>query len=238
MSLNESQHIATTVIVPAFNEEAGLPIVLNKLLKLTDESYEVLVIDDGSTDRTPEVARQFPFQLIKHGQNRGKGEALKTGIKNARGGNVIWIDADDTYPVGTIPQMVEALKNYDIVVGSRIYGNENMPRFNRLGNWIFRTMIKTIYGFKPHDPCSGLYGARKFHLELMELSSKRFAIEPEVSIKSGRMKLRMLDIPIQYRPRIGNTKLSAIKVGFDDLKTILRLFLWRRNKDGFRGLRE
>ena len=234
MNIYESQHVTTTVIVPAFNEEAGLPVVLDKLLKLTDNSYEVIVIDDGSTDKTAKVACQFPCQLIRHELNRGKGEALKTGIKNAQGDNVIWIDADDTYPVETIPQMVDALKNYDIVVGSRVYGKENIPRFNRFGNWIFRTMIKTIYGFKPYDPCTGLYGAKKFHLELMGLSSKRFAIEPEISIKSSRMKLKMLDIPTQYRSRIGDAKLNAIKVGFEDLTTILSLLLWGRGGDSRR----
>ncbi len=230
MNLYESQHITTSIIVPVFNEEAGLPTVLDKLFKLRGNGYEVIVIDDGSTDKSWEVARQFPCRLIKHELNRGKGEALKTGIKNARGSDVIWIDADDTYPVDTIPQIADALKNYDMVVCSRVYGKENIPRFNRLGNWIFRTMIKTIYGFKPRDPCTGLYGAKKFHLEMMELSSKRFAIEPEISIKGSRMKLKMLDIPVEYQPRIGNAKLTAIRAGLDNLKIILSLLLWQRDR--------
>ncbi len=228
--LPKNLELITTIIVPAFDEEAGLPIVLSKLFQLIDGSYEVIVVDDGSTDKTSKVARQFPCRLIKHEVNQGKGETLKTGIKHARGENVIWTDADDTYPVETIPQMVDALKNYDAVVCSRVYGKENMPRLNRFGNWIFRTMIKTIYGFKPHDPCSGLYGTKKFHLEMMKLSSKRFAIEPEISIKGSRMKLKMLDIPIKYQPRIGNAKLNAIKVGFEDLAAILKLVFWQPDR--------
>ena len=227
MHCQESRQISTTVIVPAFNEEDGLPVTLDKLQKIMDDSYEVIVVDDGSTDRTPQVARRFPCRFIRHEVNQGKGEALRTGIRHARGHNVIWIDADDTYPVETIPRMVEALDEYDVVVGSRAYGNENIPRFNRLGNWIFRTMIKVLYGFQAHDPCTGLYGARKVYLELMDLSSKRFAIEPEISIKSSRMKLKTLDIPLRYRPRIGDTKLNAIQVGYEDLKMILGLIFWR-----------
>ena len=225
----------TTIIVPALNEEAGLHIVLSKLFQLIDDSYEVIVIDDGSTDKTSEVARQFPCRLIQHEVNQGKGEALKTGIKHARGENVIWTDADDTYPVETIPQMAEALKTYDMVVASRVYGKENIPRFNRIGNWVFRTMTKTIYGFKPHDPCTGLYGARKSCLEMMKLSSTGFAIEPEISIKGSRMKLKMLDVPIEYQPRVGNAKLSAIKVGFEDLTTILKLVFWQPDKGAGNG---
>jgi len=227
MQSDKPAQIHTTVIVPAFNEEEGLPITLGKLRKVLDESYEVIVVDDGSTDRTPEIARQSACRFLRHDVNQGKGEALRTGIRHALGYNIIWIDADDTYPAENIPEMVEALNNYDVVVGSRAYGYENIPRFNRFGNWIFRTMIKVLYGFKAHDPCTGLYGVRKAHLEKMELSSKRFAIEPEISIKSSRMKLRTLDMPLHYRPRIGETKLNAIEVGFEDLRTILGLIFWR-----------
>jgi len=217
----------TTLIVPAYDEEAGLRIVLGEIFKLLDDSYEVIVIDDGSTDRTSEVASQFPCQVIRHEVNRGKGEALKTGIKNATGEKIIWTDADDSYPVQLIPKMTQALNEYDMVVCSRKYGRGNIPRFNRIGNWLFRTMIKNIYGFKPYDPCTGLYGAKRRYLQLMDLSSKRFAIEPEISIKGSRMKLRMLEIPITYRARVGSAKLSAIKVGFEDLWTILRFTFWK-----------
>lgn len=223
-------NIATTIIVPAYNEEDGLSMTLSKLFRQLDDSYEIIVVDDGSTDRTSEVAKDFPCRLISHDFNRGKGEALRTGIKHARGDNVIWIDADDTYPVEIIPEMVEALKEVDVVVGSRMTGNENIPAFNRFGNWIFRTMIKTIYGFSAHDPCTGLYGAKKSRLIQMNLSAKGFAIEPEVSIKSSRMKLKTRDIPLHYRPRIGETKLNAISVGFEDLAKILGLLLWRGDR--------
>lgn len=238
MNLHKTRHITTTVVIPVFNEEAGLPVVLSKLFQIMDSNCEAIVIDDGSTDRTCEAARQFPCRLIKHETNRGKGEALKTGINNARGDNIIWIDGDDTYPVEVLPQIFDALKTYDVVVCSRVYGKENMPAFNRFGNWIFRTMIKTLYGFKPHDPCTGLYGAKKSCLEKMKLSSRRFAIEPEISIKGSRMRLKMLDIPITYRPRIGKAKLNAVKVGFEDLKIILSLLFWSGNSKRTKKIRE
>jgi len=225
-----NRQIQTTIIVPAYNEESGLPIVLGKLFNFLDGSYEVIVVDDGSTDRSSEVASQFPCQVIRQEPNQGKGEALKTGIKNATGDKIIWTDADDTYPVELIPKMAEALTDYDMVVCSRKYGRGNIPRFNRIGNWLFRSMIRHIYGFKPYDPCTGLYGAKKRYLELMDLSSKRFAIEPEISIKGSRMKLKMLEIPIAYRARVGNAKLSAIRVGFEDLWTILKFVFWKANR--------
>ena len=228
----DSKSVLNTIIIPAWREEKGLPVVLTKVLQIIDDSYEIIVVDDGSDDGTAQVASRFPCRVVRHEVNRGKGEALKTGISRAGGENIIWIDADDSYPVELIPQMVEALNSYDMVVCSRKYGRENIPRFNRIGNFIFRHMIKRIYGFKPYDPCTGLYGAKKRYLEMMKLSARRFSIEPEISIKGSRMKLKMLEIPIGYRARVGNSKLSAVKVGFEDLWTILRLIPWRPSKDG------
>ena len=89
--------IANTVIVPAYNEEQGLAVVLDKLFQVLDDTYEVIVVDDGSTDPTAEVARRFPCRLVQHEVNKGKGEALKTGFREARSESIIWIDADDTY---------------------------------------------------------------------------------------------------------------------------------------------
>ena len=218
---------ATSVIVPAYDEEEGLPMVLEKIFKVIDKRYEVLVVDDGSTDRTAEVASKFPVGLIRYETNMGKGEALKTGVARARGENIIWIDADDTYPAELLPQITRALGSYDVVVCSRKYGRSNIPLFNRFGNFIFRTLIKGIYGSTPYDPCSGLYATKKRHLEAMELSAHRFAIEPEISIKGSRMKLKMLDIPIEYQTRVGDTKLNGVKVGFEDLITILKLVFWQ-----------
>jgi len=224
------KRVLNTIIIPAWREEEGLQIVLTKILQTINDSYEIIVVDDGSDDGTAQVASPFPCRVIRHEVNRGKGEALNTGIRQAKGENIIWIDADDSYPIELIPQMAEALNTYDMVVCSRKYGRENIPRFNRIGLWIFRNMIKGIYGFKPYDPCTGLYGAKKRHLEVMKLSSRRFAVEPEISIKGSRMKLKMLELSIEYRARVGNSKLSAIKVGFEDLITILTLVFWQPSR--------
>ena len=95
--VDKMKQVATTVIVPAYNEEDGLRIVLDKIFQTVDDSYEVIVVDDGSDDRTSVVASKFPCTIISHKSNKGKGEALRSGIMRAHGENVIWIDADDTY---------------------------------------------------------------------------------------------------------------------------------------------
>jgi glycosyltransferase involved in cell wall biosynthesis len=219
----------TTVIVPAYNEEQGLPIVLKNLLGVLNESYEIIVVDDGSSDRTSEVAAEFPCRVIRHEVNLGKGEALKTAIAAASGDYVLWIDADDTYPVETIPRMVQALSDgADMVCGSRMLGRERMPTFNRFGNSMFCFLIRRLYGYGGKDPCTGLCALRKEALLKMDLQGSRFTIDSEIAMKAGRLRLKVVDFPIHYRERVGYSKLSGLRDGARILGGIYRHIFWRQ----------
>ncbi len=224
--LNQWFRPTTSVVIPAYNEEKGLPIVLEKLFNAVDDFCEVVVVDDGSRDKTSEVASRFPCKLIKHEVNKGKAAAMKTGISHSLGENVIFIDADGTYPVGAIPRMIEALKSCDAVYGSRANGRQNIPRFNRLGNTIFQNMMKYIYGFKASDYSTGLYGVKKHYLDMMEIKSGGFNIEVEIAIKASRMKLQVKEILVDYLPRLGTSKLCGWKVGVGHLKTMASHLAW------------
>lgn len=221
----------TTIIVPAYNEEEGLGLTLDKLASVINDNYEVIVVDDGSTDRTAEVAMSRKVKLLQRSKNKGKGASLREGLYYSSGDYVVWIDADNTYPVEKIPEIVEALENgYDAVVCSRLYGRDKIPRFNRVGNWLFKVLIQKIYGFKGNDVCTGLYGMKWDYLLKMRLVSERFAIEPEICMKGARMGLRFLEIPIEYKQRIGKAKLNGVVVGFEDLFMIMRLVFWKPNR--------
>lgn len=221
------QPMKTTIIVPAFNEQDGLPVVLRKILPLMDDDWELLIIDDGSTDRTREVAMGFPCRVITHDVNQGKGRAIRTGIAHARGEHIIWIDADDTYPAYKIPEIDACLSaGADLVYTARLNGREHIPPLNRLGNIFFYRMTRLIYGFKPCDPLSGLCGVKKSKLDTMRLEAKRFSIECEIAAKAGRMRLHMVEMPIEYGRRIGTTKLNSLRDGLDIFLTLLRFSLW------------
>jgi len=210
-----------SIIIPAYNEEEGLPVVLEKIVKIIDDSFEILVVNDGSTDNTALVAQKYSCRLINHSINQGKGKAMKTGVQQARGENILFIDADDTYPVETILEVAAALENYDYAVASRSVGKQNIPAFNRIGNAIFRNSIRYIYGFKAYDPLTGLYGLKKSYFEKMELRSKGFGIESEIAIKAASMGLKIKDIPIVYGERIGKAKLNGLKDGYKIARTII-----------------
>jgi glycosyltransferase involved in cell wall biosynthesis len=217
----------TTIVIPAYNEEEGLPVVLESLFRSVDGQCEVLVIDDGSSDATSRVASRYRCGIVRHVRNRGKGEAMKTGLRYAHGESVIFIDADGTYPTDAIPRMSEALKTCDAVYCSRASGRDNIPRFNRLGNAVFQGIMRRVYRFEASDYSTGLYGMKKRHLQKMRISSNGFAIEPEIAIKACRMRLKMHEIHIHYHQRIGQTKLSGLNAGIDHLRTMTKLLFWR-----------
>jgi len=216
-----------TVVIPAYNEREGLPQVLERLMRVRRPGWEVIVVDDGSTDGTPQVAERFPVRLIRLPHNQGKGTALRTAFAQARGEVVVWLDADGTYPVEAIPDLVARVRNgEDVVYASRLRGREHIPWFNRIGNALFR-FLAHLSGFKPRDPCTGLCAVRREVLDRMDLRSRGFGIEMEVAVKAGRLGLRTGEHPIAYGKRIGRPKLRALRDGLDILLTGLwALLLW------------
>lgn len=216
---------AATVIVPAYNEEHGLAAVLHQLRPLRQSGVEVLVVDDGSQDRTAMVGRAAGVEVVARRRNGGKGAAIRSGLAAVTTDRVIVIDADGTYPVHEIPAMIRLLDDHDIVLGSRIMGRGNIPLLNRLGNGALRLAIRAVSGFRSADPLTGLYGLRREHVHALDLRSNGFGIEAEIAIKSAWLGLRAVDHPIAYGARIGDSKLHPVRDGLVIGRTIAGLAL-------------
>src|SRR5215216_6023780 len=217
--------IRTTVLLPAYNEGAALPHVLTELGEYLDQSYEVLVVDDGSTDDTAEVAERYPVRLVKHKDNRGKGVAIRTGIAEAQGENVVIMDADATYPVPAIKEMVALLDDHDLVRGIRESEPESMPIVNRFGNWLFNKLLAISHGLEGADQLTGLYAIRRSEAVRLATEARGFDIETEIGIKAKARGLREAEIPISYLPRMGEKKLSPWKDGLRILGRVIVLLL-------------
>jgi glycosyltransferase involved in cell wall biosynthesis len=217
--------IRTTVVLPAYNEGAALPHVLDELGEYLDQSYEVLVVDDGSTDDTADVAERYPVRFVQHGSNRGKGVAIRTGIAEAQGENVVIMDADATYPVPAIREMVELLDDNDLVRGIRESEPESMPVVNRFGNWLFNRLLAISHGLEGTDHLSGLYAIRRSEAVRLGTEARGFDIETESGIKAKARGLREAEIPISYLPRVGEKKLSPWKDGLRILGRVIVLLL-------------
>jgi len=222
-AVDRAQVVDTSVIVPAYNEEEALPCVLSELVSTLDKTYEIVVVDDGSKDRTSAIAGEYPVRLISHKENRGKGAAMRTGIDAARGRKIIFIDADATYPVNQIPAIAERLDQYDLVRGIRLEGRDNIPVLNRLGNNFFVWLIGIMHQGESVDALTGLYGLRSEALRRMRLHSSGFDIESEIVIKAGAMRLRSICIPIEYNERLGEKKLNPFLDGLKILRRIAAL---------------
>lgn len=220
-----SLSVAATVIVPAYNEEAGLAAVLQQLAPLREQGIEIVVVDDASTDRTALVADAAEVLVVRRRRNGGKGAAIRSGLARASAAKVVTIDADGTYPVAAILPIVRLLDDYDIALGVRTVGRGNIPLVNRLGNAALRLAIRATSGFSSADPLTGLYGIRREHLDAMALRSDGFAIEAEIAVKSAWLGLRHVDHPIAYAERIGRSKLNPLLDGSLIAVTILRLAL-------------
>jgi len=205
--------VAASVVLPAYNEEIGLAVLLPPLMELSRGRFEVVVVDDGSTDSTASLAESLGCRVIRHATNAGKGVALRTGLGAACGDKVIIMDADDTYPVDAVVELIDRLDECEMVVGVRTIGRKNIPFFNRLGNAMLTTAIRLASGSRWTDPLTGFYGLRREALERMDLRSDGFGVEAEIAMKSARLGLRVVDHPIAYRARAGVSKLHPVRDG-------------------------
>lgn len=213
-----------TIIIPAYNEERGLKRVLTNIYEqIRTKEIEVVVVNDGSSDRTEEIAMKFPCHIVSNKTNKGKGNAMRVGARVAKGENLVFVDADDTYPADKIFEIIEELKEFEVVFTKRRF--ENISTLNRYGNKIFTKLIRILWGFRGNDPLSGLYGIRKKLFYSLGINSEGFAIEAEIVVKVAQRKIKLKEIDISYKKRIGETKLMPIRDGWIILKILIKLVL-------------
>jgi len=218
-----------TIIIPAYNEERGIENVLKSLEKFFS-NYEVMVVDDGSDDSTPEKVEKYPeVKLIKHPVNRGYGAAIKTGIKNALSDIIIIIDADATYPSDRIPDLMKRYQqgNVDMVVGSRTGENVKIPFLRKPAKWFIKKLADYLSGEDIPDINSGLRLIKK------DLVNKFNKILPEGFSFTMTITLSLLTngysveyIPIDYHKRKGKSKLRPLRDTYGFLKLIVRTVLY------------
>ena len=217
--------VKATVLLPAYNEQEALPQVLSELEAVLDTESEILVVDDGSTDATSDVASRYRCRVIRHDSNYGKGAAIQTGVAHARGEKVVIMDADATYPASAVPRIISLLDDNDLVRCVRERGKDEMPGVNRLGNQVFDRLLSFAHGLEGVDQLSGLYGIRREVLLRLNLESQGFDVEAELWVKAHANGLRSAGFPIRYQPRIGEKKLRPLHDGLRILSRVLVLLI-------------
>jgi len=212
-----------SVVIPAYNEEAGIEEIAGRVLSVKDdlqeagvEGLELLVVDDGSGDSTAEVASRIDgVRLIRHGTNKGYGAALKTGFSNATGELIGFLDADGTYPPEYFPQLCQkAMNGGELVIGSRMSGADSkMPVTRRVGNFFFATLLTLIGRQKVSDSASGMRVFKRSILERIYPLPDGLNLTPVMSTRAVHEGIQMVEVPIPYDERVGNSKLSVVRDG-------------------------
>ncbi|MCX6043812.1 MAG: glycosyltransferase family 2 protein [Chloroflexi bacterium] len=221
-----------SVIIPAYNEEAGIQEIMTRVLAVRDQLHtvgvddlELIVVDDGSKDRTPElVMAQQGVRLIRHAKNGGYGAALKTGFAAAQGEWVGFLDADGTYPPEYYPNLYTAAceQNADIVIGSRMAGAASeMPAVRRLGNLIFARLVSLISARRITDSASGMRIFKKSILSRLYPLPDGLNLTPVMSTRALHEQLTMVEVAIPYSERVGRSKLSVVKDGMRFAQSIV-----------------
>lgn len=225
-----------SVVIPAYNEERGIAEIVNRVLSVREkldqfgfELLELLVVDDGSKDRTAQITAEISqadpcVRLVRHVKNRGYGGALKTGFSKAQGDLIGFLDADGTYPPEYFPELCQlAAKGHDIVVGSRMSGAESkMPVTRRIGNLFFAGLLSLLSRKRITDSASGMRVFRRELLEQIYPLPDGLNLTPVMSARALHEGIDMVEYPIPYSERIGRSKLSVVRDG----SIFLRSMVW------------
>ena len=184
-----------SVVIPAYNAERSI----QEAIARCDDAYEVIVVDDGSTDGTHRLASQTRASVVQHEKNKGKGQALITGMSHATGDVIVFMDADLQHLPEDIPRLVAPIVagESDMVIGSRrLAGKRSMPLIRRASNKITTSLIRAATGLSVTDTQSGFRAFSAEKLRALPLRSKRFEVETEMLICAARRKYRVSEVPI------------------------------------------
>jgi len=217
-----------SVVIPCLNEEDAVGAVVDQAwegIERAGRPGEVIVVDNASTDRSAEVAAEHGATVVRE-ERPGYGSAYLAGLAQARGEFVVMGDADETYPLRELAPFVERLAaGDDLVMGSRFEGTihgEAMPWLNRhVGNPILTGLLNVLFGVKVSDAHCGMRAVRREALETLDLHSTGMEFASEMVFKAFRRKLRVSEIPIDYYPRTGESKLNRFGDAWRHVKFML-----------------
>jgi glycosyltransferase involved in cell wall biosynthesis len=223
-----------SIVIPCFNEEEAIPEVLPRIVNCLDElrfkktisTYELIVVNDQSTDRSVELIEKYPEVTLVHteGVERGYGKALKTGFQKACGEWIGFFDMDNSYRPEDIPLFIEAIKQKrsTFVMGQRPYTDHGMSLVRGTGNWIYVVLARLLYQSHLSDVCSGFRFFHRKHLhEVLSISQQGLDFSIHLTLRFLKSETNIHPVEIQYDPRIGDSKLSVVSDGWSFLKPFL-----------------
>jgi glycosyltransferase involved in cell wall biosynthesis len=212
---NGKKNGPVSVVIPAYNEAQAIQRQIEAIqmtLATSQIPYEIIVVDDGSTDQTAEAVMRLtgsdqPLRLLQHFTNRGYGASLKTGILAAQHDTIVIIDADGTYPADQVPALLEKLDAADMVVGARIGEDVHTPWLRRPAKWLLRSLAMRIAEKPIPDLNSGLRAFRReCALQYFSILSNQFSFTTTITLAYLADDYHVVYHPINYFQRTGRSK--------------------------------
>ncbi len=218
-----------SVVIPAFNEEASIRSTIEHLRALPAyDNWELLVVDDGSSDRTAEVAAALSARVMRHPHNLGYGRALKTGIAAATYDTIVIMDADGTYDAGDIPQLLAAYAGgFDMVVGRRSGVGQTESTFKTVLRWILTVLVEFTAGRRVPDVNSGLRVFSRTTIQpYFGQLCDTFSFTTSLTL-AYMMTARFVNfVPISYGKRHGRSKVRLFRDALRTLQYIVQSILY------------
>ena len=201
-----------SIVVPAFNEAARIGNSIEKIVAYAEQSplsLDVLVIDDGSSDSTPDIVRRYEsksVRLIRNGENHGKGYSVRQGVLNATGTYVVFTDADLSAPIDELQKLFDVAvhENADIVIGSRAvdrrYIEKHQSAGRELGGIVFNRVVRLLLGLDLHDTQCGfkLFQRERTRSIFEKQTILGFGFDPEILFLSARAGLKIREVPVRW----------------------------------------
>jgi glycosyltransferase involved in cell wall biosynthesis len=214
---------AVSIIIPVFNEAESIAELLGKVRALEIDHAEIIVIDDGSTDGSAELALNAGVSVIRHPYNIGNGAAIKSGIRAARGQTLIFMDGDGQHRPEDIPKLLRESGRYHMVVGERAKGSK--LRFHRnAANILYNSLASYVTRFKVRDLTSGFrVVSRRDALRFIDLLPNTFSYPTTLTLAFLRSGLTVKYVPIQSLYRAGQSKITLLSDGIRFLLIITKI---------------
>ncbi|MFA5364035.1 MAG: glycosyltransferase family 2 protein [Candidatus Bathyarchaeia archaeon] len=230
----ERENFFVSVVIPVFNEEQTIGDIVDRTKNTLENmgvSYEVLVVDDGSSDQSATVCKGKQANVLCC-VHQGKGRALRSGFEAAKGNLVVTLDSDGSHQPEEIPKVLQPIMDgaADFVIGSRFLNSKankkKIPKINRIGNRLFNIITGYITGTKISDSQSGFRAFRASLVKKMNLRSRGYEVESEMLVKALRMRARVTETPINFVQRtVGTSRLDPIQDGARILYAILASYV-------------
>lgn len=214
--------LSVTILLPAYNEEIAVAETI-KTIKKKHPNFEVLVINDGSTDQTASKSAEAGAKVISHPYNIGNGAAIKTGLRNAKGDWIIMMDADGQHEADDIEKLLEHANDYDMVVGARTRNSETSLHRN-IANWLYNRLASYVTKFKIKDLTSGFRLVKKQTAhQFIYLLPNAFSYPSTLTLAYLRSGRSINYIPIEVKRRKGKSKIKLARDGVRFLLIITKI---------------